>query len=351
VPHTHRTVLATLAAAALGAASVTSAGAGTSAPDTPTVETGTFRALSYNVAGLPEPLSGSDSDVNSPLISPLLNGYDLVLLQEDWVDPDPPLAGIDFHHDDIVSAVTHPYRSVPAPPPLGTDPRRPTALVADGLNLLSVFPFGEVRRVMWDGCFGGPDTSDGGAGDCLSQKGFMVTTVSLAPGVEVDVYNLHAEAGATRTDQDLSAAQFDQLADYIETNSAGRAVVLGGDTNLHTDDTHPDSWGEDGSIWRRFLERTGLRDVCDVVRCGDDGHSIDKFAFRSGGGLTLEPRSHRFERDVFVRPSDGQPLSDHDALRVDFTWSAPHRPATTTATTATPREPAPAAVVTPRLTG
>lgn len=336
--------------AVLVAGSIASADA--TGRDAPAVEAGRFRALSYNVAGLPEPLSSSDSDINSPLISPLLNGYELVLLQEDWVDPDPPIAGVDFHHDDIVSAVTHPYRSIPAPPPLGTDPRRPGALVADGLNLLSVFPFGEVRRVMWDGCFGGIDTGDGGAGDCLSQKGFMVTTVSLAPGIEVDVYNLHAEAGATRTDQDLSAAQFDQLAEFITVNSVGRAVIVGGDTNLHTDDTHPDSWGEDGSIWRRFLERAGLQDVCDVVRCGDDADSIDKFAFRSGGGLTLEARSHRFERDVFVRTTDGRPLSDHDALRVEFSWRA-LRPSTTTtvAATAPPPAPATAAVTVPRLTG
>jgi hypothetical protein len=31
------------------------------------------------------------------------------------------------------------------------------------------------------------------------------------------------------------------------------------------------------------------------------------------------PTSYRFERDVFV-DSNGQPLSDHDALRVDFQW-------------------------------
>ena len=37
--------------------------------------------------------------------------------------------------------------------------------------------------------------------------------------------------------------------------------------------------------------------------------------------VTLTPRSHRFEDDVFVRP-DGEPLSDHRALAVRIDWAA-----------------------------
>ena len=57
----------------------------------PSAASGSFTALTYNVAGLPEQISGSSPEANSPLISPLLNGYDLVLLQEDWVDVFQPL--------------------------------------------------------------------------------------------------------------------------------------------------------------------------------------------------------------------------------------------------------------------
>lgn len=344
-----RAALASLALAATAVVTVPVLGAASTAQVGGVVTTDTFTALSYNVAGLPEPLSSSESDINSPFISPLLNAYDVVLLQEDWIDPEPPLGGVDFHHDDIVSQVTHPYRSVPGTPPVGTDPRRPSALVADGLNLLSVFPFGPVDRQMWVGCFGGLDTSDGGAGDCLSEKGFMLTTMTLANGVDVDVYNLHAEAGSNRVDQDLSAEQFQQLAAFMNAHSGGRAVILGGDTNLHTDGIHPDSWGgEDTKIWDDFLTATGLQDVCDVVDCGADADEIDKFAFRSGGGVTLQPLSHRFERDVFVRPGDGAPLSDHDALRVEFQWTGTVLPTTTTV----PTTAAPAAVQgQPRFTG
>lgn len=58
---------------------------------------GSFKALTYNVAGLPAPISGSEPATNSPLISPKLNDYDLVLLQEDWEDPT-GLGILGYHH-------------------------------------------------------------------------------------------------------------------------------------------------------------------------------------------------------------------------------------------------------------
>jgi Carboxypeptidase regulatory-like domain len=281
---------------------------------TPAPTTGTFRALTYNVAGLPEGLSGSNPSVNTPLISPLLNDYDLVLVQEDWVDPVPPIPGFDFFHDDLISQVDHPHLSTPATPPNGTDPRRPTALVADGLNRLSRFPFGPITRQMWPNCFGGANTSDGGAGDCLSQKGFSVARTEFAPGVSVDVYNLHGEAGSTALDEQYSAEDYVTLAAFMQIYSAGRAVLVGGDFNLHTDRPF------DRQVFDTFLAATDLIDVCVVVDCGADADQIDKFVYRSGGGVDLAPIDHVFEREKFQR-DDGEPLSDHDALAVTFAWS------------------------------
>jgi hypothetical protein len=275
---------------------------------------GRFSALTYNVAGLPAGLSGSEPDVNTELISPLLNPYDLVLVQESWINPDPPIPGLEVFHEVLVSQVTHPFLSEPAPPPLGGDPRRPEALVSDGLNRMSRFPFGELTRVMWDDCFGGADTSDGGAADCLSQKGFSVATTTIAPGVEIDVYNLHGEAGNTPLDQQFRAGDFEQLAEFIAARSGGRAVIVGGDFNLNTDRA------VDREVFDAFLAATGLTDVCGVLDCGDDADRIDKFVYRSGGDVTIAPLTHRFERETFRR-DDGAPLSDHDPLAVMFGWT------------------------------
>ncbi len=300
------------------------AGSRDAAATTEAVRSGEFTLLTYNVAGLPEPLSSSEPSTNTPLIGPLLNSYDLVLLQETWKTPDPnPLAPLRAYHEELEATVDFPHRSASAPLPLGSDPTRPDALLSDGLNLFSRFPFGDVTRVSWTGCFGGMDTSDGGAGDCLATKGFSVTTTQLDDGVQVDVYDLHGEAGASARDQELQAADYDQLATFIDEHSAGRAVLLAGDTNLHTDVTtdpdHPEGAG-DLAIWERFLERTGLVDVCEPLEC-DDADRIDKVAFRSDGGIELEPISRSWETATFVR-ADGQPLSDHDPLAVRFRWSA-----------------------------
>jgi hypothetical protein len=282
---------------------------------------GTIRALSYNVAGLPEGISGSHPAVNTPLISPKLNAYDLVAVQEDWVDFDPPVPGFDFHHDDLIAAADHPYKSVPAPPAYGRDPRRPSAATADGLNLLSRYRLSDSVHTMWNGCFGGADTADGGAADCLALKGFTFTRATLADGVEVDVYDLHGEAGGTAEDQRLQTEDFRQLAAFLATFSAGHAVILTGDTNLHTDGRHPDASGTaDREIWRAFLTATGLADVCDTLSCGPDGDAIDKLALRSSPALTLTARSHQFAPE-FVDAA-GAPLSDHRALAVTIDWQA-----------------------------
>jgi hypothetical protein len=274
----------------------------------PTLTSGSFLALSYNVAGLPEGISGSHPEVNTPLISPLLNRYDLVLVQESWQTPEEnPFAPLRVYHELLVVDAEHPYRSVPATHPLGMDPTRPTAILGDGLNRFSRFPFEPVVRTAWATCH--PS-----AADCLAFKGFSVARTTLAPGLGVDVYNLHMEAGGDPEDDQARDAGVAQLAAFIATFSVDRAVIVGGDFNLHTD-REPDA-----TIFQRLLTEAGLTDVCAALACPEPGR-IDKFTFRSGGGVTITPLSWRFETDVFVR-DDGEPLSDHDALAVRFGWSA-----------------------------
>ncbi len=303
-------------------------GSGPGAPPTTLVPLpappGTFRVLSYNVAGLPEGISSAHPQWSMSLISPLLNDYDVVLTQEnfDWWQP---IAGIlDFahYHERLRSKATHPYRSAQHPGPLavGLNPASRPLLVGDGLGWLSRYPFTGEQRVPWTGCNGGP-LPDGGAADCLAMKGFGVVRMTLADGYEVDVYDLHGEAGGQPADQRLQAADYAQLAAFIATHSAGRAVILGGDTNLHTDLTTADGGhGADIEIWQRFLRETGLTDACHATDCPDTG-SIDKIAFRSGGAVELRAVDHEMPVERFQYPGGGD-LSDHPPLAVTFTWSA-----------------------------
>jgi hypothetical protein len=255
--------------------------------------------------------------------------------------------GIFGYHHLIVSKAKHEYQSDPAPAPLGTDTRRfpkGPALSADGLNQLSRFPFDPFERQMWEACNGElaievaevivgelgladavdgaglGDVVDGGSSDCAALKGFTIGRTKLANGVAVDIYNLHGDAGGGAKDAEARAAGFVQLARFIKKHSAGRAIIIGGDTNLHTEPGEPGR-PADIATWKKFQAATGVRDVCAAVDCGKDVGRIDKFAFRSGGGITLKPLSFRFEAAKFTR-ADGEPLSDHDPLAVTFRWQS-----------------------------
>jgi endonuclease/exonuclease/phosphatase family metal-dependent hydrolase len=258
---------------------------------------GTFTSLTYNVAGLPAGINPDQfPEEHQPLISPLLNAYDVVVVQEDF----------GTYTDVLRSEADHEFMSEPHPGPQVLNPiGRAEAAVGDGLNVLSRLPIGPLERVPWTGC--GP-----ASGDCLALKGFARTTLELDEGVSIELYTLHAEAG--RDDTALRGEDMDQLAAHLAT-IPDRAVIIGGDWNLeYADDP-------DGEQLRGFLEQTGTSDVCDVVDCGADADIIDRFVFRSGDDVTLTPTSHAFERETFV-DGTGRPLSDHDPLAVEWSWSA-----------------------------
>ena len=271
---------------------------------------GTFLAMTYNVAGLPEGISSSHPSRFTQIISPRLNAYDLVLVQESWQEPVPypsGLFGAHLYHQILAAGVNHPFKSVPMPIPLNKNPERPSALVSDGLNRFSRFPFEPVIRRRWADC-------DNSAADCLSLKGFSVARTTFAPGAEIDVYNLHMEAGGSSHDDELRVQDVTDLAAFIASYSSGRAVLVGGDFNLHIEDQ------PDGTTFARLLADTGLRDACTFVACSEP-ERIDKFLFRSNKAIRITPLSWRNEDNKF-RSDAGDPLSDHEPIAVEFEWVA-----------------------------
>ncbi len=289
-------------------------------PDPP----GSFSVLTYNVAGLPQGISSGNPETNIPLISPLLNAYDVVLTQEDF-DWWTPIAGIlDFvnYHTRLRSQIEHPWRTDrhPGPEAVGLYTEARSLLVGDGIGIVSKYPFSGEKQHAWTFCFGGV-IPDGGAADCLAMKGFRVVTMTLGDGRDVDVYSLHAEAGGTPTDQHLQEIDFQELADFINARGGDRAIILGGDTNLHTDDIHPDGGGgADTVIWQKFLSATGLTDVCIELSCPEPG-SIDKIAYRSSSTVALQATGSDFPRERFQ--SNGADLSDHPPFVATFDWDIP----------------------------
>ena len=266
---------------------------------------GSFSALTYNVAGLPEMLSRSRPSVYMPQIGKRLNRYDVVLLQETWQTPSPnPAAPLRCYHELLVATARHRYKTPAAPQPFGNDPRRPSALLADGLNVFSKFPLLTTERVPWEQCV---NTFH----DCYALKGFSMTPLQLAPGLSIHVYNLHMEAGWSEADDAARDAAIDQLLAYIDRHSRGEALIVGGDFNLRGD--------RERTIAQlaKLRDGAGLSDAC--VRC-ERPRNVDKLLYRGNENIRLEADSWRLDSAVF-RDDSGDALSDHAPLAVRFKWS------------------------------
>ncbi|GAA4866410.1 endonuclease/exonuclease/phosphatase family protein [Saccharopolyspora cebuensis] len=284
------------AAMLLAGALAVSPGAASAGPE---AEEGAFSVLTYNVAGLPEPLSGSEPARNTPLIGERIAPYDVVHVQEDF-----------NYHAALYEADDHPHRT----PTSGGVP------FGSGLNTLANFPVTDLDRVTWEQCWINQ-------ADCLTPKGFTFSRVEIAPGASIDFYNAHADAGDTALDEAARRANLLQLADYIAERSADRAVVVMGDLNSR--------YTSSGDIVREFAARTGLTDPwVELVRDGvpppiggpapacepaDQCEVVDKIFYRSGADLRLTATDYANDRTGFLR-EDGEPLSDHDPISAEFTW-------------------------------
>lgn len=263
---------------------------------------GSFEVLTYNVAGLPEPLSSGDPAVNTPLISPRLAPYDIVNVQEDF-----------NYHAALYAGDNHAHRT----PTTGGVP------FGSGLNTLSHRPYSDLERTKWSSCNGT---------DCLTPKGFSYKRVELAAGVYVDVYNLHPNAGTENADLAARRSNITQLSRFIAANSAGNAVIVMGDTNTRytrADDNIRELTGTNGltDAWVQ-LERGGQAPaagapalVCDPAALTDSCEVVDKILYRGNRQITLTARDYRNDNAAFV-DAQGKPLSDHYPIAARFDWTA-----------------------------
>ena len=297
-----RRLLACLAAAAaaLGGLIVT-------APGAAAADSGTFSVLSYNVAGLPEGLSSAPTprDTATTAIGGRLGPYDIVHVQEDF-----------NYHANLYAADSHPYRT----------PTSGGAGIGSGLNTLSDIPYDtdDFERVGWNSC-------QYDSGDCLTPKGFTFMRERLAEGVYVDFYNVHTNAGTNAGDLTARADNLSQLSAFIQSHSAGNAVVVMGDTNTR--------YTRSGDTIAEFAAANGLTDawvqlvrggsapakgsdalVCDESAVTNTCEVVDKVLYRGSRLVSLNATRYNNEHADFLT-GDGLMLSDHDPVTVDLSWS------------------------------
>lgn len=252
---------------------------------------GTLTLLTYNVQGLPDPLTESDRPGMERMeaIRPLLEPYDVVALQEDF----------DAEKHATLTATAHAEKVWFS---RKVDENR---VYGAGLSLLATPERTGYDEVHYARCHGITD----GASDCLASKGFQRLTVMVG-GVPLDLVNTHHEAGGGPDDVAARASQVDQVIDAID-DRPDRAVVLLGDLNLRPSD--PD----DLPLLARYAD-AGLVDGCDATGCPEPDH-IDRILARGTDALALTFSAWE-NADPTFRFAEGDPMSDHPPIAITVTW-------------------------------
>ncbi|KAB5596424.1 Endonuclease/exonuclease/phosphatase family protein [Ceratobasidium theobromae] len=271
---------------------------------------GAFNVLSMNVAGLPEILNSNgesgDKTTNTMLIGQdfAKYNYGVIHVQEDF-----------NYHATLYEYDTHPYRTATS----GGVP------FGSGLNTLANYPWIDFDRIKWDTC------SNASESDCLTPKGFTFMRLRLDEGVYIDFINLHADAGTESGDEAARTANIKQVADYIDANSVGNAVIVFGDTNSR--------YTRSADNIRVFDTQNGLTDAwvqaiggaapaagSDALVCPDgvptdiNCEVVDKVFFRGSKFITLASQGFYYDTARFLT-TDLATLTDHNPIRIEFAWS------------------------------
>jgi endonuclease/exonuclease/phosphatase (EEP) superfamily protein YafD len=250
----------------------------------------TLRVLTYNIHGLPAWIARDDPEARIGRLLPLARAFDVVLLQED------------FAFQAVVDALHGRRHAARAEPAGGT----PFLRQGTGLTLLTdLAPQGAAHATAYGACHGWLSASS----DCLADKGTLAQRLRVRDGVQVDVWNTHLDAGRGDDDHATRVAQLAVLAADIERHSAGRAVILGGDFNLHW--TVP----RDQALLLAFAKRLGL---ALAARVPDDGgrKRVDYLLYRPAPGVPLRVR--RAGVAAGFTDARGEPLSDHPPVFAEF---------------------------------
>ncbi|MGW3034085.1 jacalin-like lectin [Streptomyces sp. NPDC001178] len=300
-----RRLLACLAAAAAALGGLTAV-----APSAAAADSGSFNVLSYNVAGLPAAVNSAPTprESSTTAIGQRIAPYDIVHVEEDF----------NYHSYLYAGDTAHAYRT----------PTSGGAGIGSGLNTLSKIPYDtdDFERVHWNSC-------QVDSGDCLTPKGFTFMRERLAEGVYVDFYNLHTNAGTNDGDEASRADNLNQLTAFINTHSAGNAVVVMGDTNTRytrSADTIAEFAAANGltDAWVQLIRGgTPPAKGSDALVCDQSGATVpntcevvDKVLYRSSRLVSLNATSYNNEHAKFLNDA-GLMLSDHDPITVGFTWS------------------------------
>lgn len=278
----------------------------TSASAAATSSSGTILVASYNVAGLPQLINSAHSErvSSSKSIGERINIFDIVNMQEDF-----------NYHAYIYSTDDHKYRTATSG----------GAAIGSGLNTVSNYSWTEFERIHWKSC-------QFDSGDCLTPKGFTFARTEISSNMNIDLYNLHANAGDDDGDLASRRNNFAQLQEYIEQKSMGNAVIVMGDTNSRYSRSK-DTIAEFADAlnltdaWIK-LERNNIRPSkgSGPLLCGYNNTNentcevVDKIMYRGSEQINMQAIDFQNYNKSFLN-DDGVMLSDHSPIAATLQWS------------------------------
>jgi endonuclease/exonuclease/phosphatase family metal-dependent hydrolase len=262
-----------------------------------------FSAIIYNVQSRPYL---DDAREKLPKISPLLNGFDIVGIEECFQQHHLLWGQAQYPNKVYFGRLSYPWK-----------------LANSGLSVLTRLPIGDVEMEHF--------RSNGELQNRVASKGIMVTRLD-AGGYPLDFYLTHMEAGATPAAQKARMAQAQQVVDFVTRHSPPeRGVLLAGDFNMMPlrpgkapADYSPKHFYDEADLAGRtaafevMQEGLQLRDASDEV-FGPVKDEIERFLFRAPAGVTMETLEWKV-LDTFKRP-DGSRLSDGAPFFVRFRMS------------------------------
>lgn len=250
---------------------------------------GQFSVLTYNIHGLPPEVTNDNTSERIKQIAPLLEAYDVIGLQEDWMIE---------NHEILVENTD--FVTIDA----FNEPSTEDKVYGSGLSLLSDFPLLEFNHIYYDRCNGYIDS----ASDCFASKGVQAAVLDIG-GHEFTILNTHLEAGSGDLDDQIRIEQIQTIVALLETTIT--PVILLGDFNLRPND-------QSDVEALQLLENQNMRQTCWEIDCSEPNH-IDQIWIRSSDNIDLQIETWTAPNN-FV-DAQGVDLSDHPPITVNLQWS------------------------------
>lgn len=294
--------------------------------------------LTYNVAGLPWPISSGRRQALHAIAQEIAlmveqgQGPDVILIQEGFVSETSAIgrqAGF-IEHVAGPSAQHRNAQRFDLSNPITASlsqalPRRwwkgegVGPLVGSGLHVFSRYPIAGVRRMSFgDACAGY---------DCLANKGALSVRI-LVPGMPdpLELMTTHLNstnsAGVGKAETDAAhLRQVKYLTQFWQDRPDSQVpIIIGGDFNIRG------AQGRFVQLAKHFSSLTFVQDTCSAFggacHCEIDFethspwlHSQDVQAFKSGRRVSIHPLE---ARHIFDAGDNGQALSDHAGYLVTY---------------------------------